>query len=267
VRGLVDNLRRHLGPRHEYLADERTETLSLQPGIAEVRIAGALTLHVDGTDAHQATAKLQIYSTGTDENQARALGKRTVLKTAASGDILSLDLDYPPEERQRTILTLALPRTMRLRVTRASSIEARGIAGLEFDNTRGEATLSGITGPIRGTHTGGELTFENVAAIDMTARRSDITIKKASGGVRFDLTGGALNARDLAGDVSLDANRATMEHGGFVLDATVEDGEIRVPQGAPQPSTAAQISRARGPINGGGPTLTLRTSHGDIVIR
>jgi DUF4097 and DUF4098 domain-containing protein YvlB len=290
-------------------------------------MAGVQSVRVEGSDVSSATLKIQIYSTGTDENEARALGKRTQLTTSTAGDILSLDVDYPPEERQRTMLTLTLPRTLRVRVARASSIEIIGVAGVEFDETRGEATLTRIGGVIRGTHTGGELTFDTVKDVDMTARRSDLTIKNASGSVRLDLTGGQLVAREVAGGVTLDGNRVSAEldgvrgpltadltqgslevtrlsaqaridargtelrltlhtpaavtaittdenisvrlpeTGGVSLDATVEDGEIRVPDGVPAPSATDRSAHARAAIRGGGPTIVLRTTHGDIVVR
>lgn len=323
----MQNVRKHVGPRHEYLADERTQTLPLEADTIEVRIAGVQSLHIEGTDAPEAVARIQVYSTGTDEQEARTLGKRTVLKASTSGDILSIEMDYPPEERQRTNVTLSLPRKLRVRVARTTSLEATGINGVEFDNTRGEATLKQIAGTIRGTHTGGELLFDTVNEVDMTVRRSDVTIKNVASGLRLDLTGGQLVAREVNGRVNLTANRVSLEldglrgpltadltqgslevtrladqarvdargtelrlelakpatvtaittdenisvrlpeAAGVSLDATVEDGEIRVPEHAPRPSTIEQTSRARGPINGGGPTLALRTSHGDIIIR
>ncbi len=328
LRGMIDNVRRHMAPRHEYLVDERTVPLPIGPGVTEVRVAGVRALHVEGTDAEKPVAIVQVYSTGINEQEARAIGKRTVFKTDTSGDIISLDFDYPPEERQRTTMTLKVPRRLRLRVSgAAATFDAKAIAGVEFDGTRGEARLTSIAGTIRGTHNGGELTFDDVKDVDMSARRTDITIRKASGVVRLDLTGGALRARNLAGAVALNGNRVAIEldgvggalradltqgslevtrlteqaridargtevrieldkpapitaittdenitvrvpeHAGFTVDATSEDGEIRLPPGAPQPSTSQQTSRAQGPINGGGPTLALRTTHADIILR
>jgi hypothetical protein len=326
-RNWIQNVRKNVGPRHEYLADVRTEALSLGRGTSEVRIAAVQNLSIIGTDGGEASAKIQVYSTGTDEQEARALGKRTVLKAATSGDILSLEMDYPPEERQRAIVVLTLPKTLRVRITRANNLEVTGVAGVEFDDTRGEATLKQVSGYIRGTHTGGELVFEGVEHVDMTARRTDLTIKNASGNVRLDLTGGQLMARDINGTVTLTANRTSIEidrvlgqltgdltqgsldvtrlteparvdargtelrfdlakpaavtamttdeniavrlpaGAGVTLDATVEDGEIRLPEGAPAPTTQNQSRIARGPFRGGGPTLALRTTHGDIVVR
>lgn len=327
LRGIIDNIRREVGPRHEYLADERTETIAVDAGIAEVRLVNVGDLRIDGTDEANATLRLQVYSTGLDENEARALGKRTTLKRSASGDLLSLEMDYPPEGRQRALMTLKLPRRLRVRVSRVTRLEARNIGGLEFDNTRGTATVSSVAGVIRGTHNGGELTLEKVKEIDLAARRSEMTIGHVDGNVRLDLTGGTCRARDIGGDLDVDGNRVDLEierltgrltadlsqgsleitgvakqarvdargteirielakpaplsaittdesitvrlpqEAGFTLDATVEDGEIRLPDRAPAPTRTDQTTTARGDIRGGGPALSLRTTHGDIVVR
>jgi hypothetical protein len=327
IRGLIDNIRREVGPRHEYLADERKQAIPVPASALEVRIAGAGELHISGSDRKDIEASLQVYSTGLDENEARALGKRTTLRTNASGDLLLMELDYPPEGRQRVIMNLSLPRRLRVRVTRVSRLEASDIAGVEFDSTRGVATIRAIEGSVRGTHNGGELTIEDVKQVDLTARRSELTLTRVSGAVRLDLTGGQLTARDITGDMEIDGNRVGIEleritgtlnadlaqgsfeasglakqarvdargtelrfelehpaplsaittnetinvrlpeQGGFTLDATVEDGEIRLPDGGPTPSRLQETSTARGDLRGGGPTLTLRTSHGDIVVR
>ncbi len=327
LRGMIDNIRREVGARHEYLADERTQAIPIGAGIAEVRLVGPGDLRIEGTDGAQAIATLQVYSTGLDENEARALGRKTVLKTSGAGDLLSLEMSYPREGRQRAMMTIRLPRRLRVRVSRVSRLEARNLGGVELDNTRGTATVSSIAGIVRGTHNGGELTLEHVKAIDLAARRSEMTIAGVDGPVRLDLTGGTCRARNIAGDFDVDGNRVDLdieglagtltadlsqgsievtrlakqarvdargteirialerpvpisaittdedvsvrlpEHGGFTLDATVENGEIRLPERAPAPARTGQTTIAQGAIRGGGPTLSLRTTHGDIVVR
>ena len=327
LRRIIDNIRREVGTHHEYLADERTETLPIGDDIAEVRIAGVREVRIEGSDRRDGSATLQVYSTGLDEPEARSLGKKTLLKTARSGDILSIEVTYPREGRQRANLTLLLPQRVRVRVARTSSLSARGLAGIEFDETRGEAKVSAIAGAVRGTHTGGELACDNVKEIDLTIRRAETTLENIAGNVRLDLTSGTLTARAIRGPIEIDGNRVAVELNdiagtiradltrgsleangvsaevrvdargtelrldlakpapvtaittdeninvhvpptvGFTLDATAQDGEIRLPDGAPHPSGDDQERRARGPVRGGGPTLALRTSHGDIVLR
>lgn len=327
IRGMIDNIRREVGPRNEYLADQRTQTIPVGRESAEIRVVNVRELRVEGTDRTDIQARLQVYSTGLDENEARALGKRTVLNPRTSGDLLMLEMTYPPEGRQRATLTLSVPRRLRVRVSRVTRLDASGIGGLELDNTRGTATIKKIDGTLRGTHNGGELTIEEVKQLDLVARRSEITLTKASGSVRLDLTGGQLTARDIAGDMEIDANRVGIEiesitglltadlsqgslevrrlvkqarvdargtelrfeydrpaplsavttdesinvrlpeKAGVSVDATVDEGEIRLPEGTLTPTRSDQTSTARGDLRGGGPMLTLRTTHADIVVR
>jgi hypothetical protein len=331
LRGMIDQIRREVGPRHEYLADERRETIPIATGVTEVRIGTPDDpigeVRVEGSDADEAVIGLQVYSTGLDEKEAGDLGKKTLMRTTVSGELLSVWLTYPPPGRQRAIMNITLPRRLRVRVTRVARLEVRNIGGVEFDDTRGTATIIGIDGPVRGTHNGGEVTLEKIKAVDLTLRRSEVTITGVEGDVRLDVTGGQVTARQIVGNVDLDGNRVSIEleriggtlkadltqgslevtglakparvdargtelrfdvdqpaaitaittgesitvrlpqHAGFTLDATVEDGDIRVPDGAPAPSRTEQTSRAQGAVRGGGPTLALRTTHADIVVR
>ncbi|HSL23277.1 MAG TPA: DUF4097 family beta strand repeat-containing protein [Vicinamibacterales bacterium] len=328
LRGMVDHIRREVGPRREYLADERTQKLPVDAALSEVRVEGVFSLRIEGTDGTDASARVQVYSTGVDESEARALGQKTTMKIARTGDMMQLAFAYPREGRQRALVTLSVPRRLRVRASGVrAELDVRGVAALEFDNTRGAVSVSSILGLVRGTHVGGEVSIENVKEVHLTARSSETTLSKVSGNVRLDLTAGALNARDLAGEVDIDANRADIEldriggllradlsqgsfemnalshetrvdargtevrislakpapitarttdenievrlpeQNGFALDISVDDGEIRLPEGAPQPSGDDRARHAVGPLHGGGPQLVLRTTHADVIVR
>lgn len=329
LRTVIDSMRREMGPRHEYLGDEREETIPIGPEIAEVHVARVRRLEVRGTDARQVRLHLKVYSTGLNENEARGFARRVALRRQRSGDILSFDFDYPREARQRAELVLELPSRLRMRLTRvAGGIDARNLAGLELDETAGEAMLSGIAGGVRGSHAGGAIVIENTGAIDLAVRRCEVTMSEIAGNVRLDASsGGSLTARGVRGTMDVEGNRLAVElervdgairadltqghfeasavssdirvdargteirielakpvpttayttdetvdvrlpaEGGFTLDAGVEDGDVRLPPGAPEVATLDDARRARGPLRGGGPPLELRTTHADIVIR
>lgn len=326
-RAAFDNLRRHMGPRHEYLADERTETFPAGPELTELRVNRAFQVKAQGTDEQTIVVHSQIFSTAPNEEEARALGKRSKTIAQRAGDILSIDFDFPPEERQRAMIEIRLPKRVKLRVSSTRTLDVRDTAGVELDDTRGETVVSNITGPVQGSHTGGQLTINDAAGLTLTARRADTTVNRVTGAVRLDLTGGTFHGRDVRGAADIDANRVSIElerytgrlsadltqgdfaatglgepfrvdargtslrlefdkivagtavtsddtidvrlppTGGVTFDINVEDGDIRLPDGAPQPATTGPTRRASGAFRGGGPTIALRTSHGDVVVR
>ena len=55
--------------------------------------------------------------------------------------------------------------------------------------------------------------------------------------------------------------------GGYQLDAVASDGNITLPPGTLEVTTTGQEHRATGPVNGGGPTITIRSAHGNITVR
>ncbi len=59
----------------------------------------------------------------------------------------------------------------------------------------------------------------------------------------------------------------TLPAGGFQLDALAIDGSLTVPPGLLDVKTTENEQRASGAIGGGGPTVTLRSSRGNITIK
>jgi hypothetical protein len=55
--------------------------------------------------------------------------------------------------------------------------------------------------------------------------------------------------------------------GGYQLDAVASDGTINVPADTVPVTANGDEHRATGGVNGGGPTITIRTSHGNITLR
>jgi hypothetical protein len=327
LRGTLESLRRHVGPRHEYLAEDRTQSFPAGRDLSEVRVADAFQVKAIGTDDPAIVVRAQIYSTGTNEDVAKALAKRTQMKPQLAGDILSIGMAYPPEERQRTTFEIRLPRRLKLRASNTRLLDVRDLAGLELDDTRGETVVSNVTGPVQGSQTTGSLTINDAGGMNITGRRVDLTANRITGAVRLDLTAGAFHGRDVHGPADIDANRVSIElerytgrlsadltqgdfsasglsepfridargtslrlefdktvagtavtsdetidvrlpaSGGVTLDIDVDDGDIRLPSGAPQPTAVDRAKHVSGAFRGGGPTLSLRTSHGDVVIR
>ena len=89
-----------------------------------------------------------------------------------------------------------------------------------------------------------------------------------------------IDGRDTRIDVTIDepaqvaiyneqeeAMEVTLPAGGVQLDALAVDGRLAVPPGLLEVKTTENEQRAAGAIGGGGPTVTLRSSRGDIRIK
>ena len=59
----------------------------------------------------------------------------------------------------------------------------------------------------------------------------------------------------------------TLPPGGITLDATATQGDLRVPEGLLAIEHKDDAASVRGAIRGGGPKVSLRVTHGDIVVR
>lgn len=132
----------------------------------------------------------------------------------------------------------------RLKVhTSGGSLRLTGIAApLEAKTSGGSIQLDGSTGPVTATTSGGSISARFTAA-----PKAEVSLTTSAGSVELRLPAEArfdLDASTSAGSVRSD----------FDIDSGVEKkGVIR--------------SSLRGPANGGGPTIRLRTSAGGIRVR
>jgi hypothetical protein len=141
----------------------------------------------------------------------------------------------------------------------------------------GELNGAGLGGPIEVDSNGTRITLE-----DLSATRKPIRINAANGtvvlaGVRADTR---IEGRDTRVEVSLDRPapiaiyaegdeplNVTLPQGGFDLDALVTNANLTVPDGLPEVKSTGNERRINGPVYGGGPTITLRATRGNIVLR
>lgn len=174
-----------------------------------------------------------------------------------------------------------------LRISGATAVKLTAVGtDLRLEQIAGETSLnlragdfkgSGLAGPIDIDSTGVDVELDN-----LEKNTSMIRINATAGSV--SLKGVRTNARVDARNSDVDAvlERAvplavyseggsgveiTPPPGGYQLDAVASEGDITVPDGTVQVSANGQEHRATGPVKGGGPTITIRTSHGSIRLR
>jgi len=170
--------------------------------------------------------------------------------------------------------------------------DARGVkltttgTDVRLEQIRGDATLNMKSGELRGSEIGGPIDLDTVGT-DIFLEKLD----KTTGIVRINAVSGSVSVKGLrtegridvrGADVDVVVERAaplaiyaeggdpieiTPPAGGYQLDAVASDGSITLPPGTLEVATTGQEHRATGPVNGGGPTITIRSAHGNITVR
>ena len=160
--------------------------------------------------------------------------------------------------------------------TSGGSIRIDGAqAKVEARTSGGSIRVGDTNGPVDVRTSGGSITLARVRG-GVVARTSggSITIEEASGSVDASTSGGSIKAQ-LSGSLVADSKLSTSGGGitvsiapnvAFDLDARASGGGVSsdVPVTIQGKMDDDQL---RGKVNGGGPTLTLRTSGGGIKVR
>jgi hypothetical protein len=162
--------------------------------------------------------------------------------------------------------------------SRGSSVEIIAVKGeLALQAQGGEVRGRSLAGPIDIESNGGRIVLEDLAnarkPTRINATNGEVMVSGVRGETRID-------GRDTRIEVKIDAPasiaiynesgetvRVTLPSGGVELDAQATDGRVIVPDGLIEVKTSGEDQHARGPVNGGGPTITIRTSHGNVEVR
>jgi hypothetical protein len=178
---------------------------------------------------------------------------------------------------------------------RGGELHITNVGSIKLTTTGSDTRIEQVRGEMTMTMRGGELKCKELAGpVDLDTQGTDITIEKlekTTGMIRINAVGGSLKVNgirtegrfDLRGtDVEVTVDRAaplaiyseggesievTPPAGGYQLDAVTKNGEITVPEGTIEVTSDGKERRATGPIKGGGPTITIRSAHGDIAVK
>ncbi len=162
--------------------------------------------------------------------------------------------------------------------TRGSTIALSGI--------RGEAIMQLQAGELKGESIKGPLEIESngtrIVLEDLEDVRTPIRVNATGGSVtmRGLQTETRIDGRDTRIDVELEkavpvsiyneaeeTTEVTLPETGFKLDALTTDGKLEVPETLAEVKSMDNEHRATAVVGGGGPTITLRTSRGDLVVK
>ena len=178
---------------------------------------------------------------------------------------------------------------------RGGEVHVSNAGSVKLSTNGTDMRLEQIRGEVSLTMRGGELKCKDLAGpIDLDTQGVDITIEKlekATGLVRINAVGeslkvsglrteGRFDLRSVDVEVALDraAPLAIYSQGGesieviappdgYQLDAVTKNGEVAVPEGSVEVTSSGDEQRATGSVHGGGPTITIRSEHGDNTVK
>jgi len=172
-------------------------------------------------------------------------------------------------------------------------LEIDGVSSLKLNSRNSNGTIARVTGMATLDLTGGELRLESVTGpLDVEARNTELTLdaaKTAKPPFRFNGTGGELHVSSLRTEARIDGRNTDIEvvmqaaapltiyntgeninvtapPTGYTLDAIATEGRLDLADGTLKPQEDGD-SRVNGAVRGGGPTLSLRATRGDITVR
>jgi hypothetical protein len=166
----------------------------------------------------------------------------------------------------------------------ALKLNARGSRGsidhvdglVSIESVSGELTISDVKGPIDIQSRGTDYRLESLAAL-----QPPVKIDAVSGRLRIDglRTEARIDGRNTEIDVTLaraapvtiySSNEdidVTAPPGGYTLDAIATEGRLSVSDGDLAPTGDDNGKQVKGPVRGGGPTITLRATRAGITLR
>jgi Toastrack DUF4097 len=178
---------------------------------------------------------------------------------------------------------------------RGGNLAISDVTSLKLTTRGSDVRLQGITGDATLTLQAGELRATALTGpIDLESNSTEVVLEQLekAKGIRANTVNGKLSVRGLRSEARIDGRNAeidvtldapasvsvfndgdepitlTLPPGGFALDALASDGHITMPPDSTiEVKTSDEEQRATGSVGGGGPTITLRATRGDIVVR
>jgi DUF4097 and DUF4098 domain-containing protein YvlB len=179
---------------------------------------------------------------------------------------------------------------------RSGELTLGDLGALKLTTTGTEVKLARIRGDSTIQTRGGELIGSELeGAVDVESNNTDVTLEhldSSKAPIHVTATNGSVRIRGARTDTRVDSRNAdvvlevaqaapiavysegnesielTAPRGGFLLDAvSTAGGQITAPAAWPAVKADGTEQHAKGAINGGGPTITLRSTQGEIVVR
>jgi hypothetical protein len=222
-----------------------TASLPAAAALEEVHLTGINgQVQVFGESRADIAYELNVQSTGPDPDTALGYAKRVTVTPDDLGSALILRVDYPPEARQTTAMTLRVPSRLGVLVANANGFELSDLATARLDNVQGDGRVSRVSGLLSGDHRNGSLEVADVGAVQLSLQRSRSSFDRVTGDLELELRDGECVVNDPTGPVDIDQLRAeiAVRNASQVVRISGTDGEVQLIN--PQAESKVDVRRA-----------------------
>lgn len=187
-------------------------TIAVAATVAELRVtpARSVPLIVIGEKRDDIAYEMPVDSNGPDEATAKLWAGKVELLQDDLGAAIALSMYFPEEGVQRASLTLKVPARLAVRVEASNKIQVSNVAAVELKNPPGEATVSGVSGQITGSHRSGDLTITGAGAVNVSLANSRAKIRGVTGSVTVTARNGECSLLDNKGDITVSATNVEL---------------------------------------------------------
>jgi hypothetical protein len=215
--GIFRKMKRGVQGARESANADSAQSVPVEAAVTELRInvPRMSDMTIAGEDRADIAAELHVTARGFDQAEAKAAADAIKLKVERVGDAMVVSLDttaarsLPRNAGQgpgQMTIALKVPRRMTMRVEpHFGRFVASGLVSAEVMGSRGETRMTGFSGRVALTHSGGELELERIGSLKLNARNSRGTIKEIPGAMTVDAIGGELRFGDVGGPLELEA--------------------------------------------------------------
>lgn len=282
------------------------KTFTVQPGgMLTVATQGGDIQVKPGSGNEVRVQANQTFHRADDEAEADAIARDLVLEIAQSGNDVSASAKYTrkstgklwgswPPVSVSFVVTVPEQYHVTLNTSGGNVVvgDLRGMAKVQTSG--GDLRLGQIRGEVDGTTSGGNIRLAQgdervklrtsggnirveraTGKVELNTSGGDIVVDEVSGSLNASTSGGNVRATfsgPLADDVSLSTSGGTVvarvnADTAFRLDASTSGGGVRA-EGLTIRIEKGGTGRSRlaGEVNGGGPTLRMRSSGGDVTV-
>jgi Toastrack DUF4097 len=159
--------------------------------------------------------------------------------------------------------------------TSGGSIEVEDCRGpIKVETSGGDITIADGTGTLNAETSGGQIEVRNFSGdTEVKTSGGNLTLQRITGKIIGETSGGSIHASipaDVVGDVKLQTSAGNIDvslsaTATIDIDASTSGGEIFSP--LPIETTDGDREHLRGKLNGGGKSVKLETSAGNITIK